>query len=98
MSEEQNNATAELLQLRELETEIISLYFSTVSNYSKLNKNLMKKGGIDDPSLKNNYTNILDLQLQLFEKNLEDFNSAENIEEYKEKTRVLLDMLQEANQ
>ncbi|OBA29067.1 hypothetical protein HANVADRAFT_51006 [Hanseniaspora valbyensis NRRL Y-1626] len=97
MVEANKELTAEIQQLRTLETEIISLYFNTVSNYSKLNKNLAKKVGLDNTSITKNYSNIIDLQLQIFDKLLVDFDKVENIEEYKEKIKVLLETLQQAS-
>ncbi|KAL6928134.1 hypothetical protein ACO0SA_002865 [Hanseniaspora valbyensis] len=97
MVEASKELTAEIQQLRTLETEIISLYFNTVSNYSKLNKNLAKKGGLDNTSINKNYSNIIDLQLQIFDKLLVDFDKVENIEEYKEKIKLLLETLQQAS-
>ena len=97
MVEASKELTAEIQQLRTLETEIISLYFNTVSNYSKLNKNLAKKGGLDNTSITKNYSNIVDLQLQIFDKLLVDFDKVENIEEYKEKIKSLLETLQQAS-
>ena len=98
MVEASKELTAEIQQLRTLETEIISLYFNTVSNYSKLNKNLAKKGGLDNTSITKNYSNIVDLQLQIFDKLLVDFDKVENIEEYKEKIKSLLETLQQASE
>ncbi|XBW37797.1 hypothetical protein QEN19_003374 [Hanseniaspora menglaensis] len=99
MTEIPTDITAELYQLRELESEIISLYFNTVSNYSKLNKNLAKKGGIDSAELTTtNYSNIIDLQLHIFAKLLQDFDQVEKMDEYKEMAQSLLDTLQAANQ
>ena len=97
MVEASKELTAEIQQLRTLETEIISLYFNTVSNYSKLNKNLAKKGGLDNTSINKNYSNIIDLQLQIFDKLLVDFDKVNNIEEYKEKIKSLLETLQQAS-
>lgn len=95
MEDSKDDLSSELKQLRALETEIISLYFNTVSNYSKLNKNLAKKGGLDNSNITTNYSNIIDLQLQIFENLVKQFDDVNGIEEYKSKTEKLLNSLQE---
>lgn len=98
MADSKDDLSSELKQLRALETEIISLYFNTVSNYSKLNKHLAKKGGLDNSSITTNYTNIIDLQLQIFENLVKQFDDVNGIEEYKTKTEALLNSLQEVKE
>lgn len=91
MNKQDTNLSEELQELRKVEAEIISLYFSTVSNYSNINKSL--ETIVDDEDIQ--YSNIIDLQNKLFESITMKLNETKDIDDFKRKVNEIMKTLKD---
>lgn len=89
MSKQDTKLSEELQELRKVEAEIISLYFSTVSNYSNINKSLETIAEGEDIQ----YSNIIDLQNKLFERITMKLSETKDIDDFKSKVNELMNTL-----
>lgn len=91
MNKQGNALSQELKELRQVEADIISLYFNTVSNYSNINKSL--ETIIEDEEIQ--YSNIIDLQNKLFEKVIVKVHDTKDIKEFREKVEAIIQTLKQ---
>ncbi|KAL6935830.1 hypothetical protein ACO0OL_002013 [Hanseniaspora opuntiae] len=91
MNNVDTNLSEELQELRKVEAEIISLYFSTVSNYSNINKSL--ETIVEDEDIQ--YSNIIDLQNKLFESITMKLNETKDIDDFKSKVSEIMKTLKD---
>ncbi|GMM39258.1 hypothetical protein FOG51_03540 [Hanseniaspora uvarum] len=91
MNKQETILSDELKELRQVEAEIISLYFNTVSNYSNINKSL--ETIIEDEDIQ--YSNIIDLQNKLFERVIMKVNDTKDIGDFKEKVKAIIQTLKQ---
>ncbi|KAL6932903.1 uncharacterized protein HGUI_00277 [Hanseniaspora guilliermondii] len=91
MNNQDTKLSEELQELRKVEAEIISLYFSTVSNYSNINKSL--ESIVEDEDIQ--YSNIIDLQNKLFESITMKLNETKDIDDFKSKVSTLMRTLKD---
>ncbi|CAI8495873.1 unnamed protein product [Hanseniaspora opuntiae] len=91
MNNVDTNLSEELQELRKVEAEIISLYFSTVSNYSNINKSL--ETIVEDEDIQ--YSNIIDLQNKLFESITMKLNETKDIDDFKSKISEIMKTLKD---